>query len=70
MSVLVTTAGLMFFRLVLTGALAEVFEFGEDLGWVALAPEVLWPFWGVALAAATLAYHYRRRGRCGHCGRL
>ena len=54
-SVLVTSAGLMFIRFVLTGALAEVFEFGEDLGWIALAPELLWPLWGAALAAATLA---------------
>lgn len=69
-SVLVTSAGLMFIRLVLTGGLAELFEFGEDLGWVALAPELLWPLWGAALAAATLAYHHRRRGRCEHCGRL
>ena len=69
-SVLVTSAGLMFVRLVLTGGLTDVFVFAEDLGWGALAPELLWPVWGVALATATLAYHYRRRGRCRHCGRL
>jgi hypothetical protein len=28
----------------------------------------LWPLWGTALGAETLA-HYRRRGRCGYCGR-
>jgi hypothetical protein len=37
--------------------------------WAALAPELLWPLWGAALGAATLAYDYRRRGRCGHCER-
>lgn len=37
--------------------------------WATLAPELLWPLWGVALGTATLAYYYRRRGRCPHCGR-
>jgi len=69
-SVLVTSAGLMFIRLVITGGLAETFAFAEDVGWAALGPELLWPLWGAALAAATLAYHYRRRSRCEHCGRL
>jgi hypothetical protein len=68
-SVLVTSAGLMFIRLVVTDAFADAFEFGPDLGWVALAPELLWPAWGAALAATTLAYYYRRRGRCTRCGR-
>jgi hypothetical protein len=69
-AVLVTSAGMMFVRLVLTGTMSEVFVFAEEVGWAALAPELLWPVWGVALAAATLAYHYRRRGRCRRCGRL
>jgi hypothetical protein len=69
-SVLVTSAGLMFIRLVLMGTLAETFVFAEEVGWAALGPELLWPLWGAALATATLAYHYRRRGRCQHCGRL
>jgi hypothetical protein len=69
-SVLVTSAGVMFIRLELTGALSDTFAFGRELSWAALAPELLWPVWGVALAAATLAYYYRRRGRCEHCGRL
>jgi hypothetical protein len=69
-SVLVTSAGVMFIRLELTGTLSDAFAFGSKLSWVALAPELLWPVWGVALAAATLAYYYRRRGRCEHCGRL
>ncbi|MCX5118603.1 hypothetical protein OG992_15575 [Micromonospora sp. NBC_00362] len=33
------------------------------------APMLLWPVWGVALGAATYAYHLRRRGACRRCGR-
>jgi hypothetical protein len=69
-SLLVTSAGLMFIRLVLMGSLTETFVFAEDVGWAALAPELLWPLWGAALATATLGYYFRRRGRCRHCGRL
>jgi len=29
---------------------------------------LLFPVWGVALAMATLAYYYRRRGPCSVCG--
>ena len=70
-SVLVTTAGLMFVRLTLTGKLGAIL--GEGVlsaeNWAALAPELLWPVWGVALGAATLAYYYRRRDECKHCER-
>ena len=38
--------------------------------WATVGPELLWPLWGAALGAATLAYYYRRRGRCEHCGGL
>lgn len=31
-------------------------------------PMLLWPVWGVALGAATLAYYLRRRGACAQCG--
>jgi len=41
---------------------------GED--WGTVGPGLFWPLWGVALGTATLAYHLRRRGRCGHCHRL
>jgi len=68
-AILVTTAGLMFVRLTLLGAISESFTFIDEEDWAALAPELLWPFWGVALAAATLAYYYRRRGTCVRCGR-
>jgi hypothetical protein len=36
---------------------------------LATLPMVLWPLWGVALGAAALAYHLRRRPRCARCGR-
>lgn len=70
-AVVVTSAGLMFVRLALAGG----FAFDEDTtftltdNWAALAPELLWPIWGAALGAATLGYHYRRRGHCRLCGR-
>lgn len=69
-AVIVMTAGLMFVRMAITGALSiggHPITLDENPG--ALAPELLWPFWGVALGAAALAYHYRRRGRCPRCGR-
>ncbi len=71
-AVLVTTAGLMFVRLTLTGRLGAMLGEGvlSAQNWAALAPELLWPLWGAALGAATLAYYYRRRGKCEHCGRL
>jgi hypothetical protein len=62
MAVLVTNAGLMYWRLTFSGG----FEIGgfrlalED-SWAALAPELLWPVWGLALGAATAAYNIRRR---------
>jgi hypothetical protein len=70
-AVIVTTAGLMFARFAVSGD----FVLGDnpvtfDENFAALAPELLWPLWGVALGAATLAYYYRTRGRCARCGRL
>lgn len=67
-SVLVATAGLMFVRLVITGTLGDLFTFADGQ-WAAVGPELLWPAWGAALAAATLAYHLRRRRPCPRCGR-
>ncbi len=61
-AVIVTSAGLMFVR----GFLMDGLPAG---GWATTGPALLWPIWGAALAAATLAYAYRRRGRCAHCGR-
>jgi hypothetical protein len=61
-SVMVTSAGLQVVR----GFLADGFP---AEGWATIAPGLLWPVWGVALGAATLAYYYRRRGRCIRCDR-
>jgi hypothetical protein len=61
-SVMVTSAGLQVVR----GFLSDGFP--AD-GWATIAPGLLWPIWGVALGAATLAYYYRRRGTCECCGR-
>jgi hypothetical protein len=36
---------------------------------LAEAPWATWPLWSVALAAATVAYHLRRRPACENCGR-
>jgi hypothetical protein len=61
-SVLVTSASL--------GLLSSGDLLGEaGTGGLAVAPMLLWPLWGAALATATLAYYLRRRGRCEVCGR-
>lgn len=36
---------------------------------LATLPMAVRPLWSVALGAATLAYHLRRRGACPDCGR-
>jgi hypothetical protein len=41
---------------------------GQDMG-IIVGPTLLFPIWGLALAVATLAYYYRRRGPCSVCGR-
>ena len=64
-SVLVSAAGLAIVRSTLLEALDE----GFTENWATVAPALPWPLWGAALAAAALAYYYRRRGRCVHCGR-
>ena len=61
---IVASAGTMFIRMTLTGA-----DFGGLAEWGALGPELLWPAWAVALAAAAVAYGLRRQGRCRTCGR-
>jgi hypothetical protein len=62
-ALMVTSAGLMFFRSQLTQ--------GRNLGemWSLEGPAIFWPLWGASLAAATLAYYYRRRGPCARCHR-
>ncbi|MCK2218630.1 hypothetical protein MF672_033260 [Actinomadura sp. ATCC 31491] len=62
-SVIVLSGGLTYWRL------RMVHGFGDVDMWATWAPSLAWPLWGVALAAATLAYHLRRRGACRRCGR-
>jgi len=66
-SVSVASAGLMFVRFGLTGQFGANFP-GENHDVAAWLPEMFWPVWGAALAAATYAYWLRRRGRCHGCG--
>ena len=66
-SVSVASAGLMFVRFGLTGQFGANFP-GENRDVAAWLPEMFWPLWGAALAAATYAYWLRRRGRCQSCG--
>jgi hypothetical protein len=63
-AIAVTSAGLTVDRLLITdrGTLPT-----EDLA--AVVPMAPWPLWGLSLAAATLAYHLRRRGACPVCHR-
>ncbi len=61
-ALLVTSAGLMMTRVLLTRPT-------NASNWAAMGPAMLWPLWGTALAAAALAYYYRRRGACKRCGR-
>lgn len=71
-AILVTTAGLMFVRMVTrsnSAAIVPSLEINLGENWAAIAPELLWPMWGVALGAAALAYYFRRRGQCPRCGR-
>jgi hypothetical protein len=50
----VTSAGLAYVRMFI--------KLGFPLEeWTTIGPELLWPFWGASLAAATLAYYLRRR---------
>lgn len=64
-SVIVFSAGLDMIR----GAAGDTWLGLADGNWAAIGPALLWPVWGAALAAATLAYCLRRRGACLACGR-
>jgi hypothetical protein len=66
-AVLIFTAGLHAIRAQLFGYYPEGSGLGEENSGTT-APGLLWPIWGAALGAATLGYHLRRRGPCGHCG--
>ncbi len=56
----------------MTVALASIQAEGPELTGAIIfqvGPTLLFPVWGMALAAATLAYYFRRRGPCAVCGR-
>jgi hypothetical protein len=60
----ITVGGLSFVRLMLIDVLgwqADPAEPPTMTGWGTWAPGWLWPFWGIALGIATIAYHHRRR---------
>ncbi|WBB47468.1 hypothetical protein O3597_20295 [Verrucosispora sp. WMMA2044] len=59
-AVLATAAGLNAL------SLPEFWEPGRGLSAAGL-PLMFFPLWGLALGAATYAYHLRRRGVCGRC---
>jgi hypothetical protein len=63
-AILVTAAGLMFWRRTLLGSGTFSLARGD---WAALGPELLWPIWGIALGAAALAYYLRRQGQGTPC---
>lgn len=67
-SVVVTSAGLMFGRMGLTGQFDNNFP-GSIKDVAAWLPELFWPLWGMSLAAAAIAYWLRRRAVCQQCGR-
>ncbi|MCK6211347.1 hypothetical protein KZX45_12420 [Georgenia sp. EYE_87] len=57
-SIIVTPAGISMFRQAMADDMAtEIIE-----NWAAAGPTFLWPLWGLALGAATLAYALRRAG--------
>lgn len=71
-SITVTAAGFVF----TSGVLAEALQLTpmknclNSQGWGAMGPMIFWVPWGVALGLAAIAYYYRRRGECTHCGRV
>ena len=73
-AIAVTSAGVIF----TFSVIAVKFQFisagdnmllNESNIWGAFGPMLLWIPWGVSLGLAAIAYYYRRRGRCVHCGR-
>lgn len=67
-SLAVVPAGLIALILVpagismIRGVLGPQSAFDPVADWAAYGPTLLWPFWGLTLGAATLAYALRRRG--------
>lgn len=50
-------------------AIRDAVSEGLSLSDLTHNPLLFFPLWGLALALATIAYYYRRRGQCGHCGK-
>jgi hypothetical protein len=77
MALAIVPAAIISVLLVVTGitiwsSYSQMADAAANLGldvWINVGPTLLFPFWGVALAVATLGYYYRRRGPCGKCGR-
>ena len=68
----ITVGGFSFVRLALIDAMGLAPEPAEPptyTGWATWAPGWLWPFWGISLAIAIIAYHHRRHDQ-GRIGRL
>jgi hypothetical protein len=60
-SAVLASAGLMFVRLALTGALSTTFaDLADEVEVWLWVPEMLWLAWGAALATATRLYQVRR----------
>jgi hypothetical protein len=66
-AVIVTSAGLMFVRMAVAGGFGGMPFDGSDVA--AWLPELFWPLWGVALAAASYAYALRRATGTPHPAR-
>lgn len=60
-ALLVTAGGFYFIREMVDGGPIGIAPEGAEHQWAAWLPELLWPVWGIALAAATVAYGERRR---------
>lgn len=59
-AILVMSASVGFFAK--SGAFTDIAD-----GGLATSPILTWPAWSLALGAATLGYHLRRRPACGNC---
>lgn len=62
-AIVMTTAGLTSLRRLIFEGINI-----EPETWGLYVPQLFFPVWGVALGAATLAYHLRRRSECRRCG--
>jgi hypothetical protein len=70
-AIAVTAAGFVFTFEILAVLLHPVSTDNliSSQNWSTVGPMIFWIPWGITLGLATIAYYYRRRGRCHHCGR-